>query len=506
MKKHLHYSALLAGISLSTILALPAAAACLKVIGTEGGGTSLTMDPAFNNLNDDSYQQNLVFNKLVNLDANFQPVPELAKSWSASEDGKTWTFVLEEGVTFHDGKPLTAADVVYTFKRLIDPATGSPGTPLLSFLDPAGIVAVDDHTVTMTTKDVVAELPLLIANKYTMIVQDGATSETLKAKGVGTGPFVQDVYDLAQDTRIFRKNPTYWRAGLPVAECIDLKVITEEVSRVAAIQSGSADLILSAGPAALTTLKDDPTAQPVPAAGAGGYMTLSMQTDAPPFDDLRVRQAMKLVVDRQLVVDTVLLGNGIAGNDNPIAPNNPLAYRSDTLPRDVERAKALLAEAGYPDGITVDLNTADAGPGYVMLAQVYQQMAAPAGITVNVVNNPADSYWDLIWMKSPFFSSSWNGRSVPEALAYTFISSAEYNEGRWSNAEYDALVTAMRIETDTEKRVEMVKRAQQILSEEGGIIIPVFFVDTAVLRTGCSGYVPHPSAAIYNFETLTCTQ
>jgi len=317
---------------------------------------------------------------------------------------------------------------------------------------------------------------------------------------------VQDVYDLAQDTRIFRKNPTYWRAGLPVAECIDLKVITEEVSRVAAIQSGSADLILSAGPAALTTLKDDPTAQPVPAAGAGGYMTLSMQTDAPPFDDLRVRQAMKLVVDRQLVVDTVLLGNGIAGNDNPIAPNNPLAYRSDTLPRDVERAKALLAEAGYPDGITVDLNTADAGPGYVMLAQVYQQMAAPAGITVNVVNNPADSYWDLIWMKSPFFSSSWNGRSVPEALAYTFISSAEYNEGRWSNAEYDALVTAMRIETDTEKRVEMVKRAQQILSEEGGIIIPVFFVDTAVLRTGCSGYVPHPSAAIYNFETLTCTQ
>ncbi len=193
MENSLRPTVLIASLFLSTALALPAAADCIKVIGTEGGGTSLTMDPAFNNLNDDSYQQNLVYNKLVNLDPNFQPIPELAKSWSVSEDGKTWTFVLEEGVTFHDGKPMTAADVVYTFRRLIDPATGSPGAALLDFLDPAGIVAADDHTVTMTTKDVVAELPLLIANKYTMIVEEGATSDSLKSKGVGTGPFMQDV-------------------------------------------------------------------------------------------------------------------------------------------------------------------------------------------------------------------------------------------------------------------------------------------------------------------------
>ena len=110
MKTSLRPTALMACL-LSTVLAMPAAAECLKVIGTEGGGTGLTMDPAFNNLNDDSYQQNLVFNKLVNVDPNFQPIPELASSWSVSEDGKTWTFTLEDGVTFHDGKPLTAADV-----------------------------------------------------------------------------------------------------------------------------------------------------------------------------------------------------------------------------------------------------------------------------------------------------------------------------------------------------------------------------------------------------------
>lgn len=496
---------LLIGTAIAAVIALPAAAECIRVIGTEGAGAAVTMDPAFNNLNDDSYQQNLVYNKLVNIDGDFQPVPELASSWSVSQDGRTWTFKLETGVSFHDGRPFTAADVVWTFRRLIDPAVGSPGAGLLSFLTADGIVAVDAHTVAFTTADVVAELPLMIANKYTMIVPDGSTAEALRASGIGTGPFVQDVYDLAQDTRIFRRNPAYWREGLPVAECIDLKVITEEVSRIAAIQSGAVDLIVSAGPATITTLGGDPGVRVIPAAGPGGYINLSMQSDAPPFDDVRVRQAMKLVVDRQLVVDTVLLGAGVAGNDTPIPPTNPMAFRPDPIPRDVARARALLAEAGYPDGITVDLNTAEAGPSYLLLAQVYQQMAAEAGITVNVVNNPADSYWDVIWMKKPFFSSSWNGRSVPEALAYTFLADAEYNEGRWRNAEYDALVLGARTEIDPAARTAMVQKAQEILASDGGLIIPAFFVDVAVTRAACEGFTPHPSAAILNYETLTCS-
>jgi peptide/nickel transport system substrate-binding protein len=495
---------LLLGTAIAAVLALPATAECIRVIGTEGAGAAVTMDPAFNNLNDDSYQQNLVYNKLVNIDGDFQPIPELASSWSVSEDGRTWTFTLEQGVTFHDGRPFTAADVVWSFQRLIDPAVGSPGAGLLSFLTPDGIVAVDDHTVTFTTEGVVAELPLIIANKYTMIVPAGSTSEELKSTGIGTGPFVQDVYDIAQDTRIFQKNPTYWREGLPVADCIDLKVITEEVSRIAAIQSGAVDLIVSAGPATITTLGGNPAVQVIPAAGPGGYINLSMQADAAPFDDVRVRQAMKLVLDRQLIVDTVLLGAGVPGNDTPVPPTNPLAFRPDAIPRDIEKARALLAEAGYPNGITVDLNTAEAGPSYLLLAQVFQQMAAEAGITVNVINNPADSYWDVIWMKTPFFSSSWNGRSVPEALSYTFLSDAEYNEGNWSNPEYDALVIGARTEVDEAKRAEMVKQAQEILATDGGVIIPAFFVDVAVMRTGCEGFVPHPSAAILNYETLTC--
>ena len=475
------------------------------MIGTESAGTAVTMDPAFANLNDDAYQQNLVYNKLVQVDSNFQPIPGLAKTWSVSEDGKTWTFELEKGVVFHDGKPLTAKDVVWSFKRLIDPAVGSPAAGLLGFLHAEGIVAVDDDTVQITTKDTVAELPLLISNKYTAIVQDGATSETLKSKGIGTGPFMQDVYDIAQDKRVFKRNPSYWRAGLPKAACIDLKVITEEVSRIAAIQSGSVDLIVQAGPATVTTLGGDSRVKLVVSKSAGGYLNLSMRTDQPPFNDVRVRQAMKAVVDRQLVVDTVLLGNGVVGNDNPVAPTNPLAFRDTAIPRDVQKAKALLAEAGYPNGIDVELNTGEAGPGYMLIAQVYQQMAAEAGIRVNLVTNPADTYWDAVWMKKPFFVSSWGGRSAPEALAYTFLSDAKYNEGNWKNPEYDKLVLASRTEVDPAKRAEMQKRAQEILTADGGLIIPAFLSDVAALRSTCDGFTPQPSATLLNYEELTCT-
>ncbi len=503
MTRRAYTPSILAGMLMAGMLVTPALAECVRVIGTEGGGSALTMDPAFALLNDDAYQHNLVYNRLVNLDSNFQPVPELARSWSVSDDGLTWTFHLEEDVTFHDGKPLTADDVVFTFQRLIDPDLGSPAAGLLTFLDAEGIVAVDEHTVTMTTPDIVAELPILIANR-SYVVQDGSTTDFLHGNGIGTGPFVQDVYDIAQSIRIFQRNPDYWREGLPLADCIDLKVINEEVSRIAAIQAGSIDLILSAGPATLTTLAGDPRVTLVASEGAGMYNNLSMEVDEAPFDDARVRLAMKLVVDRQMVVDTMLLGNGIVGNDNPVAPNNPLAYRDDAIPRDVERARELLAEAGYPDGIDIDLNTSDAGPGYVMLAQLYQQMAADAGIRVNIVMSPVDSYWDNVWMQVPFFSSSWNGRAAMESLAYNYSSGATYNEAHWKNAEFDALLDRARADTDADERRALMQQAQEILAEDGGVIIPAFFLESSALRAGCTGYVPHPSASIYNYETLTC--
>ena len=344
----------------SSIIGLTAAGAsaqeCVKVIGTEPGLPNITMDPAFVNVSDDSYQQNAVYNRMVNLDASFQPIPELAKSRSVSEDGLTWTFNLESGVTFHDGRPMTSKDVVFSFRRLLDPEVGSPATAVLDFLDPEGITAVDDLTVQFKTATVVADLPTVLAIKYGMVVPEGSTKEELKQKSMGTGPFIQDVYSPTETRRVFQRNDNYWRKGLPKAECLELSVITEEVTRLAAIKSGAADLIMQAGAANAGVLAGDPTLK-LKKSAPGTYVTLSMWVDTPPFDNVKVRQALKAVIDRQLLVDTIILGNGVPGNDNPVPPTSPAAYMKETKPQDIEGAKKLLSEAGYPDGLTVDLNT-----------------------------------------------------------------------------------------------------------------------------------------------------
>ena len=130
----------------------------------------------------------------------------------------------------------------------------------------------------------------------------------------------------------------------------------------------------------------------------------------------KVREAMKLVIDRQAIVDTALLGFGIPGNDNPILPTSPDAYRTDIMQRDVAKAKQLLAEAGHPDGISVDLHAADLMPGTMAMVQAYQQMASEAGIKVNIINESAGEYWDNIWLKQPFAVSNWGMRTTPAAL------------------------------------------------------------------------------------------
>jgi peptide/nickel transport system substrate-binding protein len=188
---------------------------CVKVLGYEWSGEKQSMDPADMHSGDDAYHTFAVYNRLVDVDDNFNVLPELATEWSASPDGRTWTFKLRQGVKFHSGKDFTSADVVYSFKRLLDPALGSGAQAVLEFLDPNGIKAVDKYTVSFTTPKPVAELPVLITNKFTNIVPDGATHDQLRLHEDGTGPFMQEQFTPNAPVRILRKNPNCWQAGVP---------------------------------------------------------------------------------------------------------------------------------------------------------------------------------------------------------------------------------------------------------------------------------------------------
>jgi len=259
---------------------------CVKVLGYEWSGEKQSMDPADMESGDDAYHVFAVYNRLVDVDDNYNIIPELATEWSASADNLTWTFKLRQGVKFHSGKDFTAKDVVYTFKRMLDPALGSGARAVLEFLDPDGIKAVDDYTVTFTTKKPVVQLPVLISNKFGNIVADGAKHEDLRLHEDGTGPFMQDQFTPNAPVRILKKNPNYWDAGKPKADCLKITVAQEAVAAVSAMKAGQVDLMLNVDPSVITALKDDPTVQLLQT-GASNSMTIAMWVDTPPFDNVK---------------------------------------------------------------------------------------------------------------------------------------------------------------------------------------------------------------------------
>ena len=233
-------------IPIALALVQPAASAvqCLRYAGVETGGELLNLDPILQNATQNSIMVGVVFNRLMDLDSDFAVSPELAKSWSSNTDATQWTFHLRDDVRWHDGTPFRAADVVYTYRRLIDPTLGSEATATLAFLNPEGIIAVDDTTLRFDLDAPVSELPLLITTKNTWIVQDGAGPEQLRLTPIGTGPFTPVNFNPAQEPFLFERNPDYWEAGLPLSPCIEFVAIQEATTMAAALMSGE-DLSLA---------------------------------------------------------------------------------------------------------------------------------------------------------------------------------------------------------------------------------------------------------------------
>ena len=496
-------SAAIAAIALAGTSGAARAAAgdeCVKVLGYEWSGEKQSMDPADMHSGDDGYHTFAVYNRLVDVDDDFNLLPELATEWSVSDDGLTWTFKLREGVKFHSGKDFTSADVVYTFKRLLDEATGSGARAVMAFLDPEGIKAPDPYTVTFTTKTPVVVLPVLITNKFTNIVPDGAKKEELRLKGDGTGPFMQEQFTPNAPVRILRKNPNYWDARKPMSECLRITVAQEAV---AAMKSGQVDLMLNVDPSVIGTLKDDPNVKLLET-GASNSMTVSAWVDTKPFDDPKVREAMKLVVDRQAMVDTVLLGFGQVAADNPVPLSSPASFTKEAPKQDLEKAKALLAEAGYPDGLKFDLYTAEGVPGMVRMAQVYAEMARGAGMDINVVVTPAESFWDDVWLKKPLVTSAWSMRPPGEGLAVAYTQDAKWKETHWERPDYDALLLKANTTVDEEERNKLYQDAGKLLATEGGLILPMFVHQVLALRAACDGYTPRAQNFNLNFEDLSC--
>lgn len=474
----------------------------LRIAAGEADSSTGTLDPAFSAIDPDAARMSLVYERLVYLDENFAPVAQLAESWSSNDKGDSWDFKLRQGVKFHDGADFAAEDVVFSFKRLMDKSLGSPGTA--SFTAIGAVEAADAHTVRFRLNQPVVEFPGYISNRFAYVVRKGQTNDDLRTKGVGTGAFKVKHFVPGEEPSVFVKNETYRLPGLPKVDAIELRAIPEEAARIAAISTGQIDLVWDLPRIGLDALEANKDVNVV-SIRSPFVMTLSCWADKPPFDDVRVRTALKLVIDREKMLKVVLGKHGQLGNDNPVAPWVKYAIDEPIRKRDIEKAKALLAQAGHADGLAVDLVTSDTVPGFVEMATVFKAMAGDAGINVNLIQAPANDYWDVVWLKQPFICSSWSGRPADEALSVAYLSKAEWNETHWKRPEFDQLIADARSTVDEAKRAELYQKAQRLLRDDGGAIIPMHPDAVGATRSNIKGWKLHPQLFTKDFSQVEIT-
>jgi peptide/nickel transport system substrate-binding protein len=481
------------------------------------GGEANSMDPINQPSGQNSIMVNMSYNRLVDMTSDFQIIPELAEKWEYNEDATEWTFYLRKGVKFHDGHELTSKDVVYTFQRILDPkragddtVAGSEGAGELAFLSYDGIIAVDDYTVKFKLDGPAVELPLMISIKAPWIVPYGAKFADLNTSGNGTGPFIPVDFKPVDSPHRFVKFEDYWEEGLPLADEIQLYLVLEAATRASAIKSGEMDFVQIIDFANIPELEADANIKLL-TSGPSISMLGVMWVDTAPYDDNRVRTALKKVYDKQLVVDTCWLGYGVIGDDNPIEPVSPFAWRpvSDVpVEADIEGAKALLADAGYgPDNpLKIEFYASEQFPGFLCFAQILEQGAKEAGINFSIVTSPVPDYWDNVWLKVPFMLSAHNQRPPFSGLSISHSCQSKYPETHWCKPEYDELLLKASRTVDPEERLGVYRQAMKWITEEGGDIFEGKFFTVAASRANCSGYTPHVQISRFDARRVTCTR
>lgn len=440
-----------------------------------------------------------VYSRLVRQGYDGSIEPDLATDWSASEDARTWTFQLRDGVTFHNGEAFDASDVAFSLLRIKSEEIGSPVRAVLDLIEEVRVV--DPLTVEVVLSQPHADFPVLLTDYRVRMLDEGTCGGDMDAlceEGVGTGPFAIEEYDPAGTTTLSRFED-YWEgpAGVSAMEII---AIPDQQARIAALQAGQIDVVFEVTAPQAPLFEDDESfvVQRTP---TGRWLTLAMNTQEPPFDDPRVRKALRTVVDRE-AMGKLVLGEGgyVVTCDNPVWSGDP--YRADlSCPQDVEGARALLTEAGYPDGIEVELIVSDIVEGVMRMAEVYQAQAEAAGIEVDLTVAPADGYWSDVWMQEPFVASSWSQRPADQILNEAYRAGAAWNETFFEAPTFEADLDAAREALEFDERKTLYGEAQEMLFEEGGSFIPFHINGTRVISSRLSG-IPDVEVFTVRFQDI----
>ncbi|AOO83703.1 ABC transporter substrate-binding protein [Bosea vaviloviae] len=458
------------------------------------------LNPLVTRVNPEYLVSELLYSALTRLKVDMSVEPDLAESWSNSADLLEWTFVLRKGVTFHDGSAFTAADVVATFEAILDAKTASPARQNVGPI--SKVAAKDDATVVFTLSAPYADLPVALAYTNAKIVPAAVIKAglgRLDREAVGTGPFKLVSFE-PERLIVVARNDAYYDKARPYLDRIDVVVYPDISAESSALIAGDTDLISTAQPTEYGRLEK--------AAGvkglrvpSGQFCNVNFGCDTKPFNDVRVRQALALTVDRTAMVDFVTEGYGTPGNDTPL--NAAYRFYSEQALKkpDIAKAKALLAEAGYPNGLEATLIASDRPSLRTQMAVALREMAKPAGFRINVETMPHATYLDQVWKKGSFYVGFYNMQPTADAIfALLYTSNAAWNETRWNNAAFDKVVNEARATVDEAKRRELYKQAQALMNAEVPSIIPTFFDLLAARRDWVQGYELHPRGAVFRLD------
>lgn len=436
------------------------------------GATSDTLDPA---KIENGLQWVATFgvaNTLTELDAGGNLVPSLATEWEASPDAKVWTFKLRKGVEFHNGKTMTSEDVIASINFHRGEDTKSVGKPIMAAVK--SIKADGPNTVVIELTGGNADFPSAF-NAATFTIYP-AKDNTIDWQAGGSGGYKLKKEDpgVRYD---FERFANYWKEGRAHADTIELLTIADSTARNNALITGSVDAIDQVDLKTIPLMKRKPGITVEEGAGPLHY-TFPMQTKVAPFDNPDVRKALKFAVNREELVEKILVGHGVIGNDHPLGPTYPYYAPADDIGQtayDPDKAKHHMKKSGLGD-ITIDLSAADAAfAGALDAAQLIQASAAKAGININVVREANDGYWSKVWLKKPWCACYWGGYPTADAMFTTgYAKGASWNDTQWDDPRFNELLVAARAELDTTKRGEMYREMQIILRDDGGVIVPMF--------------------------------
>ncbi len=430
--------------------------------------------------------------------------PMLALSWSHNGDGSVWTFKLRPGVKFSTGAPMTADDVVYTFKQLSDKNNASNAlSTFTSVLTPDGVKKVNSTTVEFHLESPNGNFPYLVSsdNYNAIIVPNGTDFSKWQKTFVGTGAFKLSSYTTNVGAS-FVPNPNYW-GPKPLLASTSFKFYASQPPMILALQGSSVDVIAQFVPAGATAILHNPSYKIIQLKSAN-HRELSMRNDQAPFTDARVRQAVAYSLDRKGMVNALLGGYGTVANDTPFGPRFPSSDLS--LPQreqDIAKSKQLLAAAGHSSGISAPLFT-EVYQEIPQLAQVIKEDAAKAGINFDLKIESQTLYYGKAtygnsdWLDGTASLVDYGDRGVPNVyLEAPLTSTGPWNAAHFKNSQYDALVKQYVAALDLTTQKQIAGKIETLLLNETPIVIPYWIDGLTASTPNVGGLNPTSIAQLY---------